>query len=102
MALASKVCKMGISQHAKSNGDGGEGMGYISTDLLIHFTMHALIPELPSNQVWELPKIAWKFHLHCYICLSNNPEIVLDYFLAYVTCIAAVIVMVKSECLLLS
>lgn len=58
MALASKVCKMGISQHAKSNGDGGEEMGYISTDLLIHFTMHALISELPSNQVSELPKIA--------------------------------------------
>lgn len=33
-------------------------MGYISTDLLIHFTMHALISELPSNQVSELPKIA--------------------------------------------
>lgn len=58
MALASKVCKMGISQHAKSNGDGGGEMGYISTDLLIHFTMHALISELASNQVSELPKIA--------------------------------------------
>lgn len=34
-------------------GMGGEEMGYISTDLLIHFTMHALISELPSNQVSE-------------------------------------------------